>query len=281
MKIFETKKALKNQINSLKNQDISIGFVPTMGALHQGHLALVKASLQNNGQTVVSIFINPTQFNNQEDLIKYPKTIAKDLQLLKSLSNDIIIYHPDAQDFYNGKIESQHFDFDGLELVMEGKQRPGHFDGVGTVVKKLFEIVTPDRAYFGEKDFQQLQIIKKLVDKEQMPIQIIPVPIYRELDGLAMSSRNTRLFPEHRGIAPFIYETLREAKALFKNNSIEDVKNYVYRKMEENPLLKMEYFEIADEKTLKPTDEKISGNKYRGFIVVYAGDVRLIDNIAL
>ncbi len=281
MKVFRNKKELKNHIKSLKNQGKSIGFVPTMGALHQGHLALVKNSLKDNDVTVVSIFVNPTQFDNPDDLKKYPRTFETDLSLLKELSPEIIIFYPDAEDFYDGKIQSEHFDFDGLENEMEGKHRPGHFDGVGTVVKKLFEVVQPDRAYFGEKDFQQLQIIKKLVEKQQMPIEIIPIPIYREPDGLAMSSRNRRLTQHHRAAAPFIYQVLKQSKVLFEKEPIDTVKNFVSKAIEAHPYLELEYFEIAEEQTLKPATKKITGNKYRGFIVVYAGEIRLIDNIEL
>ncbi len=281
MKVFRLKRDLCKHIKALKNQGKTIGFVPTMGALHQGHLALVKHSLKDNDITVVSIFVNPTQFDNPDDLKKYPRTFERDLRLLEELSPDIIVFHPDAQDFYDGKIESEAFDFDGLELEMEGKHRPGHFDGVGTVVKKLFETVQPERAYFGEKDFQQLQIIKKLVEKEKMPVEIVPVPIYREPDGLAMSSRNLRLTPHHRAAAPFIYQVLKQSRVLFENETIDAVKTFVKDTIGAHPYLELEYFEIADEQSLKPAAQKISGNKYRGFIVVYAGDVRLIDNINL
>ena len=278
MKIFEKKSDLIKHLQSLST---TIGFVPTMGALHQGHLALVQASLRDNRQTVVSIFVNPIQFGNADDLKKYPRTLIHDVQLLKNLDNNIIVYYPSASDFYDGNIKSDHFDFDELEFEMEGKHRPGHFDGVGTVVKKLFEIVQPNKAYFGEKDFQQLQIIKKLVEKEKMSIDIIPISIYREDDGLAMSSRNQRLTFEHRAVAPYIYETLQKAKELFATKNINEVKKFVTKKIADNPLLKLEYFEIADEKTLKSAIEKKVGNNYRGFIVVFAGEIRLIDNIAL
>jgi len=281
MKVFRLKEGLKNHLSGLKNQKLHIGFVPTMGALHEGHLALVKQSLQDNDVTVVSIFVNPTQFDRSEDLEKYPRTFETDLAMLQNLSDDIIVFAPDAYDFYDGKIESRPYNFDGLENVMEGKHRPGHFDGVGTVVHKLFEIVQPDKAYFGEKDFQQLQIIKKLVEKTGLPIDIVPIPIYREADGLAMSSRNKRLSPQHRAAAPFIYSVLKQASLLSKKESFEKTKKFVYDVINAHPYLKIEYFEIADEKTLKPANEKKSGNKYRGFIVVYAGDVRLIDNISL
>ncbi len=281
MKVFRYKKELKNYIESLKNQGKSIGFVPTMGALHQGHLALVKNSLKDNDKTVVSIFVNPTQFDNPDDLKKYPRTFKTDMSLLKELSPEIIIFYPDAEDFYDGKIQSEHFDFDGLENEMEGKHRPGHFDGVGTVVKKLFEVVQPDKAYFGEKDFQQLQIIKKLVEKHHLPIKIIPIPIYREPDGLAMSSRNRRLTQHHRAAAPFIYQVLKQSAVLFEKENIDTIKKFVENTIDAHAYLKLEYFEIADEQTLKPATQKITGNKYRGFIVVYAGEIRLIDNIEL
>ena len=281
METYTTKESMLQRIKEIKQSDASIGFVPTMGALHAGHLALVSASLKNNDFTVVSIFVNPTQFDNQDDLAKYPRTLETDIALLKKLDKAIIVYHPSADDLYDEKVESQHFNFGGLENEMEGKHRPGHFDGVGTVVKKLFKIVQPDKAYFGEKDFQQLQIIKKLVVIEKMPIQIVPIPIYREPDGLAMSSRNTRLTPEYRSAAPFIYQTLQKAKNQFAHHSVAEIKRFVADAIANHPLLELEYFEIANEKNLKPAKHKFSGNKYRGFIVVYAGDIRLIDNIAL
>ena len=281
MKVFHYKKALENHLKNLKKQGKSIGFVPTMGALHQGHLALVKNSLKDNDVTAVSIFVNPTQFDNPDDLKKYPRTFESDLALLKNISPEIIVFYPDAHDFYDGQIKSQHFDFDGLENEMEGKHRPGHFDGVGTVVKKLFEVVQPDRAYFGEKDFQQLQIIKKLVEKEHLPIEIVPIPIYREADGLAMSSRNRRLTKHHRAAAPFIYQVLKQSAILFEKENLETVKKFVENAIAAHPYLELEYFEIADEQTLKPATQKIAGNKYRGFVVVYAGEIRLIDNISL
>ncbi len=280
MKVFEKKSDLKNFIKDLKKQHRKIGFVPTMGALHEGHLALVKNSLKDNDYTVVSIFVNPTQFDNPDDLKQYPRTFLEDIQALKTLDPNIIVYSPQAEDIYDGEIRSESFDFEGLEKEMEGKHRPGHFDGVGTIVKKLFLIVQPDKAYFGEKDFQQLQIIKKLVEIENMPIEIIPVKIYREKDGLAMSSRNKRLTPEARAYAPYIYQVLSETQKMWNEKEIEEIKNYVKEKMESHPFLQLEYFEISDEKTLKPANEKKSGNKYRGFIVVYANDIRLIDNIA-
>ena len=280
MKVFEKKSDLNNFIKVLKDNQQKIGFVPTMGALHQGHLSLVKESLKDNDHTIVSIFVNPTQFDNPDDLHQYPRTFLEDLKALKSLNPNIIIYSPQGEDIYDGDIKSEAFDFEGLENEMEGKHRPGHFDGVGTIVKKLFEVVQPDKAYFGEKDFQQLQIIKKLVKKERMPVEIIPVEIKREEDGLAMSSRNKRLTKEAREMAPFIYQSLQKTQEMWKDKSIPAIKKFIEETYKNHPLLKLEYFEIADEKSLKPANEKKSGNKYRGFIVVYANGIRLIDNIA-
>ena len=281
MKEFRHKKDLMAYLQSLRKNGHSIGFVPTMGALHKGHLGLVLESLKDNDYTVVSIFVNPTQFDNPEDLEKYPRTYETDKMLLNTLDENIIVYHPDALDLYEGEVKSESFDFDGLEKEMEGKHRPGHFDGVGTVVKKLFEVVQPDKAYFGEKDFQQLQIIKKLVEKEKLPVQIVPVPIFREQDGLAMSSRNRRLTPVQRMTAPYIYHLLVQVQYMFQSHDIPTLKKFVYEAIDAHPEFKIEYFEIADEKTLRPVTEKKTGNKYRGFIVVYAGKVRLIDNIQL
>ena len=198
MLIFNNKEDLNKHLQDISNNNSTIGFVPTMGALHLGHLSLLKKSIQNNTNTVISIFVNPTQFNNPEDLEKYPRTLEKDIEKAKTVSDKIIIYAPTVEDIYKGNTISQHYDFDGLENQMEGKFRPGHFDGVGTVVQRLLEIVQPTNAYFGEKDFQQLQIVKKLVAKEKIPVTIIGCPIYREPNGLAMSSRNERLTVKER-----------------------------------------------------------------------------------
>ena len=216
MKNYNNKIELATQISTLKEKGYTIGFVPTMGALHNGHLSLVNKGLSENDFVVVSIFVNPTQFDNKEDLVKYPRTLEADMALLKQVSDDkIIIYAPSEDDIYGDQIQSQSFTFDGLEHEMEGAFRSGHFDGVGTIVKRLFEIVTPDSAYFGEKDFQQLQIIRKLVELHQLPVNIVGCPIHRAEDGLAMSSRNARLTEAHRDIAPFIYKTLNVAKVKF------------------------------------------------------------------
>lgn len=281
MKVFSEQNALKTHLLEHKKQGLAIGFVPTMGALHKGHLSLVKMALKHNDVVVVSIFVNPTQFNNAEDLKKYPRTLETDVDLLKTVSNKVLVYAPSVDDIYEGKTEAQDFDFGGIENEMEGQFRHGHFDGVGTVVKRLFEIVTPHNAYFGEKDFQQLQIIKKLVKIEKLPVNVVGCTILREPDGLAMSSRNTRLKPEYRKAAPFIYKTLKTAKQKFGTKSAKQVALWVEKQFAANKLLKLEYFTIADSETLKSIERKSVKKKYRAFIAVYADDVRLIDNIAL
>ena len=264
----------------LSGENTQTGFVPTMGALHKGHLSLIEQSIAENDITVVSIYVNPTQFDREEDLKKYPRTLENDLEMLEKAGVDIV-FTPDTKELYPEKTESQDFDFGGLDRYMEGAFRSGHFAGVGTVVKRLLEIVKPDNAYFGEKDFQQLQIIRKMVDLEKLPVNIIGCAIYREPDGLAMSSRNMRLTTEQRKEAPKIYQALLAAQKAFPDKTIKAVKELVYKELENNPELKIEYFEIADINTLKPIDTKQKDVKYRGFIAVFAGNVRLIDNIAL
>lgn len=282
MKIYRHKKDLNVVVENFKSQNLTTGLVPTMGALHQGHLALIKRALGENDMVFVSIFVNPTQFNNKEDLKKYPRTFETDIELLKTVSKTkIIIYAPSVRDIYGGDVSATDYDFDGLDEDMEGEFRPGHFDGVGTIVKQLLEIVKPNVAYFGEKDFQQLMIIKKLVKKYDIPVQVKGCEIYREEDGLAMSSRNLRLTPEYRKVAPLIYKTLKAAKVRFKTKSASEVTAWVEKQFEAHPLLRLEYFTIAEVATLKPFKRKSKNKSYRAFIAVYADDIRLIDNIAL
>lgn len=280
MKIFTSKSEIKEFLSTLKKNKKSIGFIPTMGALHEGHLSLIKRAKKKNDITVVSIFVNPTQFNNKEDLDKYPKTYESDVALLVSVDCDVLFF-PTVEEIYAENITSEKFDFDGLEHQMEGKFRDGHFDGVGTIVKAFFEIIEPDTAYFGKKDFQQLQIIKKLVKKYNLAVKIKGRPIFREEDGLAMSSRNTRLSRGHREVAPFIYKTLKKAKKKFGVKSPEELTQWVEKQFKKHPLLELEYFTIADEKTLQTVKEIVKNKKYRAFIAVFAGDIRLIDNIRL
>jgi pantoate--beta-alanine ligase len=281
MLIFDRQVALKEHLKQISDSKTTIGFVPTMGALHEGHLSLIENSLKNNSVTVVSIFVNPTQFNNPEDLEKYPRTLESDSQKLKSVSESIIVYAPNAEDVYGEKTVSIAFDFDGLENQMEGKFRPGHFDGVGTIVKRLFEIVNPTNAYFGEKDFQQLQIIKKLVEKFTLPINIVSCPIFRENNGLAMSSRNERLSPIERQSAAIIYKTLLDVKSRFNSESLVAIKEWVEHVFENQIDFKLDYFEITDEATLIPCEEITPSKKYRAFIAVFVNNIRLIDTVSL
>lgn len=281
MKVFVSQKELASYLNPIYHSNSTIGFVPTMGALHQGHLSLLENAIQQNDTVVVSIFVNPTQFNNPEDLKKYPRTLEADLEKIKSVSENIIVYAPSVDDIYMGKTVSEHFNFDGLENQMEGKFRAGHFDGVGTIVKQLFEIIKPTRAYFGEKDFQQLQIVKKLVSKYNIPVTIIGCPIYREENGLAMSSRNERLSASERKEASMIHKILTKAEILFKSKSAKEVSNWVASEFKKNKNFELEYFEIADEDQLLPCIRKNKSKKYRAFIAVFVNNIRLIDTISL
>lgn len=280
MLIFNNKAGITSLLSNYVSTKSTIGFVPTMGALHRGHLSLLEKSVQENDITVISIFVNPTQFNNPEDLEKYPRTLEADVEKIKSVSDKIIVFAPSVNEMYEGNTASGSFSFDGLENQMEGSHRPGHFDGVGTIVKKLFEIITPTNAYFGEKDFQQLQIVKKMVEKHHMPVHVVGCPISREENGLAMSSRNQRLSTEEKTKASFIYKTLKEAQELFKEKGIEFIRNYVTDAFSSHPEFKMDYFEIAAEDDLLPATIK-ENKKYRAFIAVFLSNVRLIDNISL
>ncbi len=280
MLIFKRQADLSTYLKSV-SEPKSIGLVPTMGALHEGHLSLLSKSLRQNSVTVISIFVNPTQFNNAEDLEKYPRTLEADIAKIASVDPNIVIYHPAVDDIYNGNITSEHFDFDGLENQMEGKFRTGHFDGVGTIVKRLFEIVAPDNAYFGEKDFQQLQIVKKLAKKYTLPVNVIGCPIFRETNGLAMSSRNERLSADQRQQAAIIFQTLTAAKKQFGIKSVKEVAAEVSNVFSNLPGFELEYFEIADEETLEPIDHIAANKNYRAFIAVFLNNIRLIDTISL
>jgi pantoate--beta-alanine ligase len=281
MDIYHHRAKITPKIEALKSQNKTIGFVPTMGALHEGHLSLIKQGLKQNDIMVMSIFVNPTQFDNKDDLKKYPRTLERDVALLKTVSDNILVYAPTVDDMYGDDVTSKEFKFDGLEFEMEGKFRQGHFDGVGTIVKRLFEIVKPNRAYFGKKDFQQLRIIETLVKNYHIPVEVIGCDIHREADGLAMSSRNERLKPNYRKAAPFIYKTLKTAKKLFGTKSANKVAEWVEQQFANHDILKLEYFTIADVDTLKTAKRKSNNKKYRAFIAVFADDIRLIDNIAL
>lgn len=280
MLIFNNKAGLKTVLSNYKSTGLTTGFVPTMGALHEGHLSLLQRSVAENDLTVISIFVNPTQFNNPDDLKKYPRTLEADVEKIKQVSDSIIIFAPSVEEMYDGNTASASFTFDGLENEMEGSHRPGHFDGVGTIVKKLFEAVEPTRAYFGEKDFQQLQIVKKLVEKLNIPVDIVGCPISREPNGLARSSRNERLTLQQKEKAAVIYRILKEARQNFSNTDIATVKQEAEKAFAMHPEFSLDYFEIADEETLVPAVTK-ENRKYRAFVAVFFGNIRLIDNISL
>lgn len=281
MKVYSDKVSLQRALEPMRESG-TVGFVPTMGALHHGHLALIKQAAEENSCTVVSIFVNPTQFNNPDDLKAYPRTLDTDLALIKAaIGDDILIFAPSVEEMYNQKLSTHQFEFDGLDKQMEGAFRPGHFDGVGTIVSKLFNFVNPNRAYFGEKDFQQLQIIRKLVAKLQLPIEIVGCPIIRDESGLAKSSRNQLLSEEESIQASIIFSVLNDVKEQFFGENIMDIKEYVAASFQDHPLFKLDYFEISDEETLQPIKKFDKQQNYRAFIAVFAGDVRLIDNIHL
>jgi len=284
LEIFSTIKETKDRLFNLKKEGKTVGFVPTMGALHPGHIALIERAKKENDVVVSSIFVNPLQFNDKKDLEKYPRTIEEDIIKLKSAHCDVL-FAPSVEEMYptSNKPPSSEvtFDLGSLDQVMEGKLRPGHFQGVCVVVKKLFEIVQPDRAYFGEKDFQQLAVIKHMVRTLGIPVEIVPCPTLRETDGLAMSSRNTRLSPDERKNAPLIFKTMTEAKSLREKENIQKVKTWVEEKINENPFLQVEYFEIVNPETLQSVRSWDESKNLQACIAVKAGSVRLIDNIPM
>jgi pantoate--beta-alanine ligase len=277
MKIVDNKQELKEMILSLRKRDESIGFVPTMGALHEGHLSLIKASNKDNTITVVSVFVNPTQFNNPKDYSKYPRILEDDIEKLKSVKCDIL-FTPSENEMYPEE-DIREFDFGIIDKVMEGRHRPGHFRGVALIVSKLFEAVNPDKAYFGEKDFQQVAIINRLNEIENYGIEIISCPIIREADGLAMSSRNMLLSEEQRKNVPLISQTLLKAAEQSKAMSVSDIKAWVVNAISANNHLEVEYFDIVDTKTLETIVDWSDSKGIIGCVAVNVGTVRLIDNI--
>jgi len=281
MVTFTTISEIQNYLHQFRKNRKSVGFVPTMGALHEGHLTLVRRSKTENDITVCSIFVNPIQFNNREDLIKYPRRPAVDSRLLEHEGCDVIFSPTEKEMYPGGQKPAVTIDFGSLDKVMEGKFRPGHFQGVAIVVKRLFDIVEPNRAYFGKKDFQQLAIIQHMVNLLKISLEIVPCNTVRENDGLAMSSRNMRLTMGERMIAPHIYQILCNVKDMAGTKSIEELKSWAVRKIQEKPELRVEYFEIGDRETLLPLNDWSGGEKAVAFTAVYLGDVRLIDNIEL
>lgn len=279
MKVFNFIVDIQRFVEEKRNEGLKIGFVPTMGALHEGHLSLINRAKKENDIVVCSVFVNPIQFNNPADLEKYPRTPEKDIEKLEQAGCDAVLM-PSVEEMYPEKVED-HYDFGNLERVMEGACRPGHFNGVAIVVRKLFEIVTPNRAYFGEKDFQQLAIINKMVRDLNMNLEIVPCPIVRENDGLAMSSRNVRLNEKERAIAPKIFATLNDAISKKDSMSPAEMKSYALAKYSEIKEFDVEYVEITDEINLKSIENWNECEHARIFVALQLGPVRLIDNVRI
>ncbi|MBF1564180.1 MAG: pantoate--beta-alanine ligase [Prevotella salivae] len=279
MKVEKKIVELQNELNAARNAGKSIGFVPTMGALHEGHASLIKRSVQDNDITVVSVFLNPTQFNDKADLERYPKTLDEDVRLAEACGADYV-FAPAVEEIYP-EPDTRVFEFPPVTTVMEGARRPGHFNGVCQVVSRLFTIVAPDNAYFGEKDWQQIAVIKQLVDYMNSNITIVECPIIREADGLAMSSRNKLLTKEERAIAPAIYQALKDSLDYSKTHSVEETHDKVVAEINAIAGLEVEYFEIVDGKTLLAVDDWMSEHGVVGCITVYCGmtPIRLIDHI--
>jgi len=265
---------------SKASKDKSLGFVPTMGALHQGHISLVEKAISQNDMSLCSIFVNPTQFNDAKDLEKYPNQLDADLTLLEKTGCDVV-FTPSKTEIYPEGFAGKSYDFGNLDKVMEGETRPGHFEGVALVVSRLFDIIQPQKAYFGEKDFQQLAIIRSLASQKYKRIEIIPCPILREVDGLAMSSRNMLLDENYRSAAPRVYQRLLHVKKQAHTKSISELKQWIAQEFKQDPDLKLEYFEISDPNRLQKSTQWSDYEVHIACIAVFAGSVRLIDNILL
>lgn len=278
MRVIKTAKGVEEAVTQYRREGKTIGFVPTMGALHDGHLYLTDCAREENDVVVVSIFVNPIQFNDKKDLEKYPRDLESDIKLLQE--HDVaVVFAPTVEEMYPEESDRK-YEFGELETVMEGKFRPGHFNGVATVVHRLFDIVKPQKSYFGEKDFQQLAIIKQLVKNENIDVDVVGCRIIREADGLAMSSRNQRLSSSERKSSTLLYRLLQETQNQKMNRTVEEVKQYISESIKQSNF-ELDYFEIVDSITLQPVDEWDSSISIRGCIAAYLGNVRLIDNIAL
>ena len=278
MEVFNSCESLKKVLNEGVG---SIGMVPTMGALHEGHLSLIRRAAQENKRVLISIFVNPTQFEDASDLINYPKTLAEDLKAISSIDSKMYVYAPNANDIYGHNVPTETFDLSGLDQVMEGSKRKSHFQGVATIVKFFLETFRPTKAYFGQKDFQQLLIISNLAEKLNLNTEIIGCPIVREVDGLAMSSRNKNLTPAERKIAPLIFKALWEIKEMSKNKKYPVLKSFINTFFLEYPELELDYFVIANSKTLLEINDQDKAREGRAFIAVRLGKIRLIDNLDL
>lgn len=281
MKLIKTTAELNLVLAQARKSKKKIGLVPTMGALHEGHLNLVKRALFKSDVVIVSIFVNPTQFNDQADLNAYPRTLEKDIGRLGEISSALIVFHPEVEEFYGDQLKAKSFDFKQLDSVMEGAHRPGHFDGVATVVELLFKSTKPNIAFFGEKDYQQTLIVKQLVKQKRLGISIEVCPTIREANGLAQSSRNERLSSQARSKAAFIYEQLLWVKRRFSTASFERLRYAVTDSFAEATDFELEYFEIAQVPELILSLERKKNTKYRAFIAARIEGVRLIDSIAL
>ena len=277
MKIFTRVNELREELD--KREQAGIGFVPTMGALHAGHRSLVERARKENSTVVVSVFVNPTQFNDKNDLKHYPRTPEADARLLEEAGADFVLM-PTVEEIYP-QPDTRQFDFGLIDKVMEGATRPGHFNGVAQVVSRLFDIVRPARAYFGEKDFQQIAVIKSMVAQLALPIEIVECAIVRGEDGLALSSRNTLLDAAHRAAAPHIYATLRAAVTQSQEMAPARLKEWVTAEVERNPLLKVIYYQSVDARTMQEVAAWDDSPRIQGCIAVQAGDIRLIDNIRI
>lgn len=279
MKIFKTIRETQEYIPEMKSQGKSVGFVPTMGALHKGHLSLLRRANLETDLSATSIFVNPIQFNNPEDLAKYPRTLESDIVKLEEMECDIL-FNPDVDEMYPEPVLDR-YDFGHLDKVLEGKYRPGHFNGVAVVVKKLFDVLMPDRAYFGMKDYQQLRIIQAMVEKLDLPVEIIPCETIRENDGLAMSSRNVRLSAHERSIAPVIYRVLQDVKNKTGKTSVVEAETWAINQLNKYEEIEVEYFKIVDAKSLLPVGDWNDVDSAVACTAAYLGNVRLIDNIIL
>lgn len=278
MRVVKTISELKSLISGYKQENKTVGLVPTMGALHAGHKSLVDRARKENDIVVVSVFVNPTQFNNKQDLATYPRTEERDCALLEAAECDVV-FMPAVEEVYP-EPDNRQFDLGAVAEVMEGAHRPGHFNGVAQIVSKLFGFVEPDRAYFGEKDFQQIAVIRKMVQLEGFKLQIVACPIKREDDGLALSSRNVRLTAEQRQLAPNIYRVLKESCNFAKSHTVAETEKFVVDSLNALPQMEVEYYSIVDALTMQPVSDWADADSITGCITVYCGEVRLIDNIA-
>ena len=279
MQLYTLKSQVEKSIDKAKDLKKTIGLVPTMGSLHQGHLSLLKKAVQSCEVVWVTIFVNPTQFNNKQDLNNYPKNIKKDLKMIYEISKNIFVFNPEISEMYENKLKIENFDFQDLDKELEGKYRNNHFRGVGTIVSKLFNLFKPTKAFFGEKDFQQTRIIDRLIKIKNFQTELVICPTVREQNGLALSSRNALLSTENKEKSAVIYKTLIYCKENFEKKSFKNIYNDCKKEINSLNDFELEYLEITDNKTLKKTKKNDVKKSFRVFICVLVNGVRLIDNI--